>query len=211
MHIKKEVATYTELTHWYNNQYRTNGTWHTNRLYAQALIDLLVQAGLTRSQHKTLLDVACGGAFFIEYSQLRFAHAFGCDISRVGLAEARQRCAALSLCEANSELLPFRDDSVDVLTCLGSLEHFLQPEQALTEIHRVVRSDGIIMILVPINPDWAIYDIQPTEIVLEPGEWERRFRSAGLETLLTIATDDYPELKSSSAGCQVYCLKPIKD
>jgi ubiquinone/menaquinone biosynthesis C-methylase UbiE len=208
MHIKREVSTYQELTHWYDNQYNAQGTWKTSQLYAQALIDLLCQAGLTKSHEKRLLDVACGGAFFLEYCRPSFAQVLGCDISRVGLIEARERCGALALSEANGEFLPFQDQCFDVVTCLGSLEHFLQPERALSEMRRVLRTDGIIMILVPINPDWAIYDIQPTEIVMESREWEMTFHQSGLQTIISLPTDQSEYLKASSGGCEVYCLRP---
>jgi ubiquinone/menaquinone biosynthesis C-methylase UbiE len=208
MHVKKEVATYEDLTRWYDAQYRANGTWESNGQYTQVLIDLLRQAGLTAANRKTLLDIACGGAFFLEYSQASFKQVFGCDISRVGLDEARARCPQLKLCEANGEFLPFHNQAFDIVTCLGSLEHFLNPSQALVEMRRILKPGGIIMILVPINPDWAVYDIQPTEIVMDPPEWEKTFQRAGLQTLVTIATDQFAALKASSGGCQVYCLQP---
>jgi ubiquinone/menaquinone biosynthesis C-methylase UbiE len=208
MHIKRDIATYGELADWYDSHYQVNGTWPTSRSYAQALLQLLKEAGAIELQHKKLLDVACGGAFFLEYSQSEFAVACGCDLSYVALDEARRRCQVLRLCQANGEFLPYHDACFDVVTCLGSLEHFLHPEQALAEMRRVVKLDGILMILVPINPDWATYDIQPTEIVMGANEWRAMFAQHALHTVLSLATDESEALRASSGGCQVYCARP---
>jgi ubiquinone/menaquinone biosynthesis C-methylase UbiE len=209
MHVKQQVTTYQELTYWYDNHYNQNGTWSTSQAYAQTLLNLLHQAGATDMENKTLLDVACGGAFFLEYSRPMLKYSIGCDISRVALAEAYHRCQNLQLCQANGEFLPYRDHCFDVVTCLGSLEHFLQPDAALAELRRVVRPEGWILILVPTNPDWATYDIQPTEVVMEAGEWENLFARSGLRTVLSIETDQDAMLKTSSGGCQVFCVQPM--
>lgn len=208
MHIKQEVTTYTALADWYDTHYRANGTWPTSEAYAQVLLDLMRQSGLPARTDLRLLDVACGGGFYLRYSRDAFAVRCGCDISRVALAEARQHDARLALCQANAEALPYASASFDVVTCLGSLEHFLQPERALAEMRRVVTSEGLVMILVPTNPDWAIYDVQPTEIVLDAGAWDELLGRCGLRTVASVATDQHEQLKAASGGCQVFCARP---
>jgi ubiquinone/menaquinone biosynthesis C-methylase UbiE len=207
-HIKRQVDTYADLADWYNTYYRDNRTWPTSQQYTRNLIQLLRRAGLTNTKRKTLLDVACGGGYFLEYSLSFFRGAYGCDISQVALREVQRRCGRLRLCQANAERLPYRDRSFDVVSCLGSLEHFFALSVALAELRRVVKPEGWILVLVPTNPDWAVYDIQPTEVVMGPHEWEVLFAQSGLRTILSVETDQYADLKASSAGCQVYCVQP---
>jgi len=45
--------------------------------------------------------------------------------------------------------LPFLTDSVDALYSKSVLEHLTELELALSEIHRVVKTDGVVHILVP--------------------------------------------------------------
>ena len=45
--------------------------------------------------------------------------------------------------------MPFADDSFDCVFCTGTLEHVRDPWQAVREIHRVVKSDGLVHIDVP--------------------------------------------------------------
>jgi ubiquinone/menaquinone biosynthesis C-methylase UbiE len=208
MYIKRQVTTYQGLTSWYDDHYSANGTWSTSPPYAQTLLQMLLQSGLGEIERPKLLDIACGGGFFLEYNGHAFMYSCGCDISHVALTEARRRCPRLNLCQANSEFLPYADQRFEVVTCLGSLEHFLSPKRALTEIRRVVVPHGLVLILVPTNPAWALYDIQPTEIVMDAQEWESMFQQCMFQTIFSMATDQDQALKSSSDGCYVYCLRP---
>ncbi len=47
------------------------------------------------------------------------------------------------------ESLPFEDDSFDVVTCIGSLEHFPDPAAGAGEMARVLRPGGTAVIFVP--------------------------------------------------------------
>lgn len=45
--------------------------------------------------------------------------------------------------------LPFADESIDAVFCTGTLEHVSGPAQAMREIFRVLRYDGLVHIEVP--------------------------------------------------------------
>jgi ubiquinone/menaquinone biosynthesis C-methylase UbiE len=53
----------------------------------------------------------------------------------------------LPLVQADSERLPFADNSFDAVTCSHSFHHYPQQEQVLREIYRVLRPDGRAMII----------------------------------------------------------------
>jgi len=115
----------------------------------------LWQAQLTRKLHpqaKAILDVACGAGFFPEKLKQVFptgTKICGTDLSDVALKLARERCPDLEFFHAPSEALPFKNETFDVLTCLGSLEHFLDIPAALTEMKRVMRPNGLMVVMVP--------------------------------------------------------------
>jgi len=201
---KRQVTTYTELRHWYDAQYRAQGTWTTSADYAEALLRLLDRAGADRLQDRRLLDVACGGAHFAEFCRHRFRDVTACDLSRVALGEAKAREPLLRLCQANGELLPFPDGAFDIVACLGSLEHMLDVRRALRELARVLRPGGWSLILVPTHPNWVQYDVQPTEVVMDAPEWRALLATSGLPVTLSLATNECEALRASSWGCEVF-------
>ena len=88
-----------------------------------------------------------------------------------------------------AESLPFPDGRFDIVTCLGSLEHFLEPVEALREMVRVATRDAVFIILVP-NSGFltrrlglyrGTYQTAAKEEVRSLREWDRLFQSAGLQ------------------------------
>jgi SAM-dependent methyltransferase len=51
--------------------------------------------------------------------------------------------------QARAELLPFRDGSFDAVVCSELLEHVLAPPAVLAEIHRLLKTQGTLLICVP--------------------------------------------------------------
>ncbi len=143
------------------------------------------------------LDVGCGGGFFLREldreSRGRLELA-GVDISSEALRLAGAECPRATFALACGEALPFEDASFAAVTCLGSLEHFLNVEGSLAEMRRVVRRDGRIAILVP-NVFWykdlaaALFtgDRKPRNQSRERfatlGEWRALLAGAGLDVV----------------------------
>lgn len=51
--------------------------------------------------------------------------------------------------QGDLEALPFKDAVFDTITALEVLEHLLHPEQALREIHRVLKPGGVLVMSSP--------------------------------------------------------------
>lgn len=95
-----------------------------------------------------LLDIACGRGDFLEIAKAQGIQSYGLDISSVALEMAPPQCIG-SMMVSLGENLPFPDNTFDYITCLGSLEHFLEPEIAIREMRRVLKEDGWAFIHVP--------------------------------------------------------------
>ncbi len=93
----------------------------------------------------TAVDVGCSGGIIADELRQCGAGMLGVDIDRPGLAKARVRFAesATFLC-ADSERLPFRSQSIDVMICNHVYEHVVDPEQLFAELRRVVKPDGML-------------------------------------------------------------------
>ena len=75
---------------------------------------------------------------------------FGIDLSPFILRKARIRLGArASLVRSDAMALPFRDGAFDRVYCSEVLEHVLDPESVIREMHRVLAPGGIAVISVP--------------------------------------------------------------
>jgi ubiquinone/menaquinone biosynthesis C-methylase UbiE len=106
----------------------------------------------------TVLDVACGAAHASESVAPFVRQVVGVDITRELLDVGRNRLSTgavgnVLLQESNAEALPFVDASFDVAFCRSSLHHFENPGAALSEMERVTRPGGRIVIVDLIAPD----------------------------------------------------------
>jgi SAM-dependent methyltransferase len=96
-----------------------------------------------------LLDVACGAGGFMQRAGGRGLEVVGLDVSATAIELAAARLPDAELHVGDAEQLPFGDSSFDLVTCLGSLEHFPSPERGAAEIARVLRPSARAIVFVP--------------------------------------------------------------
>ena len=130
-----------------------------DRLYKKGSGKLYVKTGdsfndwvlnILRPDRKTpVMDISCGLGFFLKSAAQWSDYCYGGDISEYAVLQARSLAPTTHLMVANSETLPFRGKGFEIITCLGSLEHYLNPEEALKEFVRHLKPGGKIFIFVP--------------------------------------------------------------
>jgi SAM-dependent methyltransferase len=118
---------------------RGSATWHTRRI-AHRLGDL-------RDKH--VLDVACGLGEWLELLGREGALLSGIDIAERAVKACHERLPGADVRLGSADSLPWPDDTFDLVTCLGSLEHFADKSQALKEMVRVAAHDARFLMLVP--------------------------------------------------------------
>lgn len=147
---------------------------------------------------RRLLDVACGEGVLANLARECYQlDAYGSDISLAGLRIAGSEGGSAFLA-SSGEGLPFADASFDYVTCIGSLEHFLNMEAGVREIARVLRPDGTAMILVPntysltnniysaLKLGRSTIDDQPLQRYLARAEWALLLEANGLRVERTV-------------------------
>jgi SAM-dependent methyltransferase len=105
-----------------------------------------------------VLDVACGsGGPALFMARTTGCHVTGVDITESGIRTATDMAASLGLSGHvlfqqvdASRPLPFDDSSFDAVTCMDSMNHFLDRVSLLREWHRVLRPGGRILFTDPI-------------------------------------------------------------
>lgn len=105
------------------------------------------------AQGERVLDVACGLGEWLATCASLGAMPHGVDISEKAVDICKAVMPSGSFFAQPAESLPFPDGHFDVVSCLGSLEHFVDQEAALKEMARVARKGARILILVP-NSDF---------------------------------------------------------
>ncbi len=92
-----------------------------------------------------LLDLGCGGGIVSnQFAKLGY-QVTGVDLSRTSLDVAKKYDATKSAVyiEANAYDLPFESESLDIVTCLDTLEHVDDPQRLIQEAHRVLKPGGL--------------------------------------------------------------------
>jgi SAM-dependent methyltransferase len=138
---------------------------------------------------KAVLDVACGTggwlAWFHEHGARTVA---GIDLSGKAIQACLRRLPDGEFHCGPAEVLPFPSTAFDIVTCMGSLEHFLDKPAALAEMRRVLKPDGFIVLLVPnagfLTRRLGLYggtqQKAVREDVLSLDAWQQLFGEAGL-------------------------------
>lgn len=123
----------------------------------------------------TLLDIACGDGHFISHFTDNYK-CYGVDISKEAIKKARNTVKA-KFYVSKAEKLPFSSNMFDFITCLGSLEHFIDVDKALSEMKRTAKKNSTIIIHVP-NSNYIVHKIlridtqhQINERFASEGEW----------------------------------------
>jgi SAM-dependent methyltransferase len=125
-----------EQSHW----------WHIGRrrIIAEFVEDICRRVTDRRPR---ILDVGCGtGANLILLS--KYGDADGVDISEDALAFCRERGLDKVTLGAGEEL-PYEDNTFDLVTALDVVEHMDDDLAGLTEMRRVLRPGGRVLLFVP--------------------------------------------------------------
>lgn len=100
---------------------------------------------------KRVLDIASGEGYGTHILAQSAAHVIGVDISPEAVANATQKYAGdrVAFLQGSAAVIPLPDADVDVVVSFETLEHLHEQEAMLSEIRRVLRQDGLLIISTP--------------------------------------------------------------
>ncbi|HRQ38299.1 MAG TPA: class I SAM-dependent methyltransferase [Chloroflexota bacterium] len=148
---------------------------------------------------ESYLDISCGQAELPRLAQKKGIQAHGMDLSHNALVTGHTLMQAQNLVTANSQQLPYANKNFDVISNIGSLEHYLDMAQAVREMARVLKPDGRALILVPntfslLTNVWiafrqgrtSIDPYQPIQRYAARYEWQQLLEENGLTVTKTL-------------------------
>ncbi|OGL65706.1 hypothetical protein A3B21_00185 [Candidatus Uhrbacteria bacterium RIFCSPLOWO2_01_FULL_47_24] len=100
----------------------------------------------------SILDIGCGNGLFTTALKKRFpCTLFGVDGSTYALEGAKKSGFddVRLVKDLSSQSLPFLDGKFDMIVCKDVLEHLLDPEYLVSEMVRVVKVGGYLLVQVP--------------------------------------------------------------
>lgn len=154
--------------------------------------EVLAQLGDSLSSIR-VLDVGCAtGRLLCRLAEAGVKNLCGTDLAANILDVARKKFSSFDviadLITADAEeKLPWPDDTFDYVTLTGVFHHFYQPQKALQEIHRVLKTGGRFILIDPWFPP-VIRQLLNFYLLFFPHDGDCKFRSPkGLLKLLDSA------------------------
>ena len=184
----------------YYVEHYANRTW----AFYTYILAFIIQ----RSQPGPILDVGCGGGYFVECAHRWGLPCRGLDGSAAAIRRARERNSELDVQQhLLSEKFPFPDGSFQTVVMNQVIEHLEAPVaiHALQECYRVLKPEGMIYVDSPSKFNRAERVNDPTHInMLRPAELVRLLRDCGFERVASRNTALRP------FGCSALLNLPMR-
>ena len=134
---------------------------------------------------RRVLDAGCGTGYGLAMLLAAGAEsATGVDIADEAVAEAARRLGGeAEVVRGDVRDLPFDDDAFDVVACFEVIEHVERGRDALDELKRVLRPDGVLLVSSPNRDVYPpgnphhVHEYRPEEL---QAELEERFENVRL-------------------------------
>ncbi len=175
------MVTKSELSNWKKNAKKEFDHWADSydvsilntllfRRCHLKVIEIIYRTYSERTEPITLLDVGCGtGTLIAMISETNLpVWSVGLDMAEKMCRLGKEKIKTIGLqklahfVRADSEHIPFADNSFDIITCSNSFHHYPHQTRVLREMHRVLKPGGKVIIIdgyVNNVIGWFIFDL----------------------------------------------------
>lgn len=119
----------------------------TDELFENRVGMQVIHALLASGPPRAVLDIACGNAELLRHLARSGHEVAGIDVSPVRVAINRRDLPRLEV--AMAERIPFASATFDVVVAQECLEHVVDLDRSLREVHRLLRGGGLFLCQVP--------------------------------------------------------------
>lgn len=145
---RHEIAMHREVAH----MYRRRSAYAFSQDFQDERNEILMSLA-PAGQDQTAVDLGCGTGITIDLLARRYARVVGLDASQEMLDgyDKDRLGPSLALLRADMAALPIAADSFDVVLCRSALHHMDDEVGVLSEICRVLKDDGTLILGEPAN------------------------------------------------------------
>jgi len=142
-------------------------------------------------QSGNLLDVGCAHGYFLKIVKKDF-NCEGLEYNRSATKIARQITKCKIYNESIENAKKIKSNKYDIITCFDVLEHTTRPDIAISEIGRLLKKGGLVIISVPNTnslghklkgKDWFGYMDKTHKSILSNEDWVRLFNKNKLKVI----------------------------
>lgn len=134
-----------------------NKEWSGERLETFVFTDTTVEhlhrysLALEFASGKKVLDLACGEGYGTNLIADKCEHITGVDLDNSTITKASEKYTKpnITFTIGNAEKLPFENNIFDLIVSYETIEHVANYKQVVSEIKRVLKSDGLLIISTP--------------------------------------------------------------
>jgi len=131
--------------------------WHVGR--REIIYDLLKQTYDNRLPEISMIEIGCGNGSVLQYLSNKVINIEGGDLFLEALQFCQKR-VNIPLYQFDILNAPFADERYDVVGLFDVIEHIVDDERVLKEMHRICKSGGRIILTVPANKRlWSYFDV----------------------------------------------------
>jgi len=180
--------------------------------YYHHVIHLLgLTNGVAASRHSKpkLVDLGFGRGFFLRELEDKGLELYGVDFAEGARTAADKVLKSAKLFVSDIHKTPFDADVFDFVTCLGVIEHLVDPSAGVREAARILKNDGLAVFTIPntvrarisiakqrllcavakvlhvlhLRKKEAIHVRQPIDRFYTPGEGRKLLEANGLQVM----------------------------
>jgi ubiquinone/menaquinone biosynthesis C-methylase UbiE len=148
-YLKEEIEFENKIAKDYNHLY------HNSPIDKKQIEQHVKYAALEIKPKDKVLDLGCGAAsIWYSLKKIKDIEITGLDVSPAMIKEAKKLYHKANFIIGNSEKLPFKDESFDVVLVSSVLHHLPEPDKSFKEIRRVLKPYGKLIGREPQNDQY---------------------------------------------------------
>ncbi len=115
------------------------------------------EASLPLIEGKTVLDIACGSGYGTKLISNKANKVYGIDVDPNAIVYAKKHYAAKNIeyISGDGVSIPLKNNSVDIVICYETIEHIEKYEKFMTEINRILKKSGQLLLSTPNEIEYA--------------------------------------------------------